>query len=649
MQARSGIEVQVIYGYVDHNLCQAPACTIGEVAQAVLRDTAGQPATESIARAAKVDKSHSERNAHRLFNRYGLSLKVPISFATFQGESTEASDTVTIPYLKPRDYVSLLLSKYPRVLHGGLEMGPESERLCETFWQRYQIYHPSHLFYEKVSREEWGSCVPLFIHGDKGRTLQKSPIFVLSFETPWGLPPEMLQKCQYDNLTMRRKQYRDGRLCWTCLKRCGEKRKYEDMDNCTMECPGTRLDNASVESHQRHNNKGHSYLSRFLIAAITSKVYKKNPKVLPGILEETAAELKSMFEAGLPCKMAGKTVRFIFLGAKGDAEWHWEAGTFNRSYHRSGTKHELPICPLCDAGSPGLSFTDASDDPQWAASMGQTEPWDSPPPLSCIPYFEAFHAFMYKFDPFHVLKFGVFRDTVASSIIRLALMGCFDYQAEDSRAIEVRLERAYSMFTMWALAAGKNPGIKHFTKANLNFGSYKCYAWLNAKGSDVTLVMLWLEFQIEVFMQAATSPEHTRALKAMHQTLHAGLNYVGIMHSHGVWLPKACAQVQLGFGMRFIRGYLYLADMCMSLRVAGFRLRPKIHYMHHLLNDMLRQLRNPACQYVFSSATLLCESNEDYIGRLSRVSRRVSARTAGLRTTQRYLVKCRALLERLHG
>ena len=630
-------------------LSQAPACTIGEVAQAIIRDQGGTPAVDSIAHAAKVDKSHSERNAHRLFNRYGLSLRVSISWATFQGESAEASDSVTIPYLKPRDYLSLLLDKYPRVLQGGLQAGPEFARLCENFWQRYQIYHPQHVFYDRISREEWGSSIPIFIHGDKGRTLQKSPIFVLSFETPWGLPDGMLQKCQYDNLTMRRKQYRDGRLSWTCLKRCGGKRKFEDMDSCTMECPTTLLDNSAEESHQRQNNKGHSYLSRFLVAAITSKVYKKNPKVLPGILEETAAELKSLFETGVPCKRTGKITRFVFVGAKGDAEWHWEAAVFNRSYHKTGTKNELPICPQCEAGSPGLSFTDADDDPQWARTIGQTDPWDSPPPLSAVPFSDHFHAFMYKFDPFHVLKFGVFRDTVASTIVRLCLMGFFDFLADDSKGIEFRFERAFSKFQLWALAASKNPGIKHFTKANLNFGKYKCYAWLNAKGSDVTLVMLWLDFQIQAFMPAAKSPEHLRVLKAMHQTIHGGLTFVGIMHSHGLWLPKSCAQVQLEFGTRFLRGYLYLAKLCMDLRVAGFRLRPKLHYMHHLLHDIRRQLRNPECKYVFSCAALLCESNEDYIGRLARVSRRVAAKTAGLRTTQRYLVKTRALLERLHS
>ena len=51
--------------------------------------------------------------------------------------------------------------------------------------------------------------------------------------------------------------------------------------------------------------------------------------------------------------------------------------------------------------------------------------------------------------------------------------------------------------------------------------------------------------------------------------------------------------------------------------------------------------------FVVSAAAWLCESNEDFIGRLSRTSRRVAARTAGQRTTQRYLFKARALFDPL--
>ena len=614
---------------------------MGEVARAVIADGCSNA---SLKDAAKVDKAHSETNAHRLFFRYGLASKVPISELTFPNNAGD--DTINISYLKPSDFLSVLLKQYPQVLFGGLGL-EESGRLCAQFWQRFEMYHPEHVLYKDAPVEERGSYIPLFLHGDKG-PLQKSPIFVWSFETPWGLPPNMLDRSKADHTVVHQRTMHDGRLSWTCSKRAKNfygKHTYDDMAGCTMENPSWHLDPRNPNSHQRRNSKGHSYLSRFLVAAIPSKVYKRNSRVLPGILEETARELEQLYSTGLQVS-GGRVFKFAFLGIKGDAEFHWEAGNFNRSYHRSGTKNELEICPLCEAGSPGVSYTDAAEAPSWRSTMGISDPWDQPPPLSGAPFASSFAAFMYKFDPFHVLKFGVFRDAVASTIVRIALMRYFDYEADASMAIESRLQRAFSMFKLWCLANGKNPGLKQFSKANLNFEKYKSYAWVNAKGSDVTLLMMWLEFLLPTLVRDAKSPGDVKPLQAMYQMIHGGLTYVGLLHSHGVWVPGSCARLQYDAGMKFCRGYLFLADHCMHLRVSGYRLRPKLHYLHHLLYDIKRQLENPACEFVFSAGTLLCESNEDFIGRLNRVSRRVSARTAGFRTTQRYLVKLLFLLKR---
>ena len=120
---------------------QAPACSIGELARAVIADAPAMACHQSIADSAKVDKSHSERNAHRLFNRWGLALRVPISFMEVASESS--GDTISIPHLRLSDYVKLLAAKYPQVLMGGLDFD-EGQSLCKSFWQRYQTYHAEH-------------------------------------------------------------------------------------------------------------------------------------------------------------------------------------------------------------------------------------------------------------------------------------------------------------------------------------------------------------------------------------------------------------------------------------------------------------------------------------------------------------------------
>ena len=595
----------------------------------------GAPASASLADASRVDKAHSERNAHRLFNRYGLALRVKISFLPIP--PSPGHDEVSIPYLSMCDYATLLLKQHRSLLFGGLK-GLEAERLCQVFWERFRGYQSDHLLYQRYSKEEWGRCVPIFLHGDKGRTLQKSPIFVMSFETPWSLPASMLQKCAYD--IGRKRHMHDGRLQWSCEARqkYAGKRSHAEMMRCPFACSACLREEAT--GPQRHNSKGHSFLSRFLVAAVTSKMYKRNENALPGLLKQVASDMQLLFDEGIE-EAPGQKIKFVLVGVKGDAEFHWEAASFTRSYHRTGVKNDAMICPHCEAGKPGLNFTDARDAPCWAASIGKSEPWNVTPPLNLIPFSARHQAFLYKFDPFHVLKFGVFRDAVASTIIRLALTGHFDHEGAP-KGIEPRLERAFSLFTMWCLASKKTPGIKKFTKENMNFPRYRAFAWLNAKGSDVILVMCWLEW----FLGHLLAKGESLLIRAMHQTLLGGLNYIGAMHSHGLFLPAGCARTQLDSGFTFLRGYLYLAQECMRLKVSGFRLRPKLHYFNHLLREYQDQL-NQQPSFVLSSAAFLCEQNEDFIGRLSRTSRRVAARTAPLRTIQRYLVKMKALLVRL--
>ena len=435
----------------------------------------------SLKDGVKVDKNHSERNAHRLFNRYGLALKAPISFLEVPPSAgSEGQDHASVPHLRPTDMLKCLLNHHEEVLFGGLKFGTAAENLLSEFWARFKSHQKEHVVFESIPESERCRCIPLMVHGDKGRTLQKSPIMVLNFEVAHGLPPDLLCKCSYDCKRNTRHNF-DSTLKWTCEKRASAKRKFAEMNfgECPMECPGKCLDHTSAGSHHRHNNKGHSYLSRFLIAAVPSKLYKKNDGVLPGLLKMVAQDLKVLFEDGLLHSKSGSRLKFAFIGVKGDAEWHWEAAGFTRSYHKTGTVNHLNICPYCEAGAEGYSYTDVSDSPAWLATIGVADPWAATPALNEVPYASSFPAGLYKLDVFHVLKFGVFRDAVASTIVRLAFMRYWDTDdATESCGVPERLNRAFAYYTMWCLAHSKNPSLKRFSRANMSFekttSSRKC-------------------------------------------------------------------------------------------------------------------------------------------------------------------------------
>lgn len=66
---------------------------MGSLARAAVADGAG---AQSLRDAAKVDRAHGERDAHRVFSKYWLSLKVPITDLEL-GPLAEG-ETVTIPH-----------------------------------------------------------------------------------------------------------------------------------------------------------------------------------------------------------------------------------------------------------------------------------------------------------------------------------------------------------------------------------------------------------------------------------------------------------------------------------------------------------------------------------------------------------------------
>ena len=236
---------------------------------------------------------------------------------------------------------------------------------------------------------------------------------------------------------------------------------------------------------------------------------------------------------------------------------------------------------------------------------------------------------------------------VACVLLRRAFLGYFDSDLLESTALENRLSRASSLFRLWCLANKKSPNICSFTRGNLNYESKKVFLFDQAKGSDVTLLLMLLECQTGIFLRNPKSPDDLVCLRAFSQTIWGGLTYVGTLHGHGLFMTKACAQVQMRAGYMYLRGYCYLADLSTRMGLAGFRLRPKLHYLHHLLLDTQMQIDNGA-QYILSPSCFLCESNEDYIGRLSRLSRRVSPRATSLRVAQRYLIKVKCLIDRLN-
>lgn len=72
----------------------------------------------------------------------------------------------------------------------------------------------------------------------------------------------------------------------------------------------------------------------------------------------------------------------------------------------------------------------------------------------------------------------------------------------------------------------------------------------------------------------------------------------------------------------------------------------KVHAWKHEALDLFKALTNPKATCYLNPLIHSCEINEDVIGRVSRLSRRVDSRVMERRCLQLFLVKCQFLHKR---
>lgn len=306
------------------------------------------------------------------------------------------------------------------------------------------------------------------------------------------------------------------------------------------------------------------------------------------------------------------------------------------------------MCSLCWAGLEEFPFEDLADTPQWSQTLHRSRPWTNTPVLSLVPGVAAPET-LYLLDPFHLFKVGMGRDLAGSTIAICCKLGCWDEvnDLHESKALDARLKRAHSCFTLWASVNGYAPGLRSFTPTFFNIENRASQAWCNTKGSDTQMVLKFILWFMRLKLLSASDfpAAQVRFFKVVKHTVQCGLELFDLLHSHGLWLHRDCAKVAYIRIMILLRGYKKLAALSMGLGFPGFGLKPKLHGMHHLAWSMKESLKRGAPR-VLSPIFAGCESNEDTVGRISRLSKKVSTRTLTRRLMDRHLLKKYSLIRR---
>ena len=542
----------------------------------------------SVQRWARCDASHSERDVHRAVKSQGLALRVPITDACVGGKM--------LPFVRSVDWLSFLtteMNQWHRL--AGLERPHEKqcEQIWSSFWRRYRTLEPDHQIFSRFTEDQLARTAGCYLHLDEGRTLKRAGIMIMSFHAALGF---------------------------------GFSKQSESKRNRDGEAIRFRV-----------NYAGSTLTNRFLLAVIPKKYYDKNQQLLDDVLDMIGKDFQSCLYSGAT-DSNGRVHRICILGVKADWPAHVRCGKLLRSYNHGPKKKTSKItnagvCHLCEAGVSGIPFEQIGcERPIWKYSLGASLPWERTPQLlQHLPHDMRFPASFFKIDIWHTIHMGIGKSFI-SSAITLAT------ELFDSRGVVGKLEQMTANYHRWCKQNKTAPYLTKITKDTLTWkkrSDEPAGAW--NKGSLTTQFCCWFE---ALCFQNADRIEEGTLLHLCGQAVSFLNRFVRLLYRSEVFLEKQRGLFIARQGMHFQYLYRVLAEKTFESGMQLFPLLPKVHSLDHVVHTVLDQCKVKG--FALNPMIMGNQQEEDFIGRPSRISRRVSPRLPALRTLQRFLIAARA-------
>ena len=273
-----------------------------------------------------------------------------------------------------------------------------------------------------------------------------------------------------------------------------------------------------------------------------------------------------------------------------------------------------------------MCYTDISEGAEWRGTLYATVPWEDPPPFSLLP---GFNLRMIGADILHAWHLGVCRDLIGSVLRVLSKLKVFRRGGN----LEDQLSAASSSLRHFAKARKLSLNLRRLSKSNLNWKT-DAYPEAHIKGFDSYIMTLWLDW----FLHEEATQEVQDRVPAQIKTI--------------VWAANSLMSVWMGspmfmsdeqklhihvIGQLFIRVYVELAAQALQDGVRLWRIRPKLHLLHHLI---LEQRVTQINAHYFSTWM-----DEDNVKRIMRVKKRTHKLQASDRSIKRWLLGLRPKLD----
>ena len=318
----------------------------------------------------------------------------------------------------------------------------------------------------------------------------------------------------------------------------------------------------------------------------------------------------------------------------GDWPWMVKAGCLGRSFHNAAKRQSSRaapkgICHNCCADMEGYPWEDwCSETPKWIESINTSSPFlRRPALLETLPCDPSDEPGYFSHDLFHAWHIGAGKSFLSSAVVALASSDLYDGSQQ------ARIERVSEAYSTWCKNNHESPTLKKFTLANVGWtgNTYPSGTW--SKGATTTCIMKWFLAECEANMDAV---RRNHILFSAYKAAWFMNSFLKGVYSFEVWIPSSEALILATHGMNFLKQFGYTVRLCSESSKLLFIQMPNFHRLHHLFYSMKVQAGRG--RYALNCLALATQCDEDFIGRPSRVSRRVNQRTIIKRTLQRSLI-----------
>ena len=485
----------------------------------------------------------------------------------------------------PDDVVEVHSRTQPLVPFGRFDLPKSEAKPGHVVWILGKVFFQLNPEFQKPEGFDNQNTAALYIHGDEGRTLKKAALMIMGFQSCLGYG------CAVNGRTRKRKA--NGDCSWQV------------------------------------NYAGHSYTTRFVTNIMSKKITESS---FDNACEEMAKDLSQCQQTGYTYH--GVTYRLCVVACKGDWPFLIRAGHltrhFSRSVKRLGNEAKgKGICHLCMAGTENFPAEECGyTDSRWLETIPAPPPWQATPPLlRHLPCLRRDPATFFQPDLWHTVHLGVGKAFSASCII----MAIFTLPAFCCLTMERRWEAISTDYLSWCKAAKRQAYVTKIGPSMVNYGDSSGAIGGWHKGVLTTNLLLWLE-SLLTQNECLDEKKVTIAARAL-QCINGVFRF---LYSAGAFLSMSESTYVSQQGRLFLRCYCELAQIYYSEnKPVLFPLIPKLHAMDHI---MLRvHFDSERCGFSCNPLATGCQQDEDVVGRVSRVSRRVSIRAVIRRTFERYL------------